>query len=88
MEMKEALDLIRSREQAIDFLREMSRLDGEHQQPRSTEIDAAFDVFWGEIPTREEFANTMRGVILTPRILWTMCRVNGMERGTPDGGIP
>lgn len=52
-------------------LRKFGEMPSERQRQHQGRIDAAFQAFLGEDPSREQFVEVMGGVLLTPGMLYT-----------------
>jgi hypothetical protein len=61
-------------EEAKAFLKGFQHLSVAEQRKRLDDVNAAFEVFWQSSPAMEEFDDVMSGVILTPKILYRLCR--------------
>ena len=61
-------------EEARQRLSELCNRSTADQQARSKELNEAFDIYWASNPTRAEFGETCRGMLVTPEMLWTMAK--------------
>jgi len=55
-------------------LKEFAQLESDEQIPYKEEINRFFNEFWSCNPTREEFNETMGGILITADILYTIAK--------------